>query len=69
MTKNTIQINGSKYKCCNTLTINDLLMYLGFKIEIILINYNGLLIPKNLLGKVFIKNNDCLEIITIAGGG
>ena len=69
MQKRTIKINDYKYIFFQKLTIEDLLVYLGFNINVILINYNGALISKELIRKVFMKNNDYLEIITIAGGG
>jgi thiamine biosynthesis protein ThiS len=69
MQKRTIKINDYKYTFFQKLTIEDLLVYLGFNISVILINYNGALISKELIRKVFMKNNDYLEIITIAGGG
>ena len=64
-----MKINDYKYIFFQKLTIEDLLVYLGFNINVILINYNGALISKELIRKVFMKNNDYLEIITIAGGG
>lgn len=69
MQKQTIKINDYKYTFFQKLTIEDLLVYLGFNIHVILINYNGALVSKELTRKIFIKNNDYLEIITIAGGG
>jgi thiamine biosynthesis protein ThiS len=51
------------------MSIYALLNYLGFNTEIILIDYNGMILAKKNWEKTLLKNNDMLEIITIAGGG
>jgi len=47
----------------------DLLVYLGFNTKLILIDYNGSILQKEQWSQVFLENDDCLEIITLAGGG
>ena len=43
--------------------------YLGFNQRVVVIDYNGFILEKSLWGKTFVKNNDLLEILSIAGGG
>lgn len=67
--KCTVVINSLKYEFCTPMSVYGLLNYLGFNTEIILIDYNGIILAKKGWEKTLLKNNDMLEIITIAGGG
>nr|YP_010930336.1 hypothetical chloroplast RF40 [Ochrosphaera neapolitana]WKK50064.1 hypothetical chloroplast RF40 [Ochrosphaera neapolitana] len=51
------------------MSIYTLLTYLGFNLDVVLIDCNGSLLQKEMLPKRFIQPNDVLEIITLAGGG
>ena len=46
----------------------EFLDYLGFNKNVIVIDYNGSFRKKS-LAKNFLKDNDALEILSIAGGG
>jgi len=63
------KINGSNYAFMSSLTILELLTYLGFNKSVIVIDYNGIILEKSLWEKTFLKNQDSLEILSIAGGG
>ena len=62
-------INGSEYTFDCILTILDLIEYLGFNKNVIVIDYNGILLEKQFWKKTYLKNRDFLEILSIAGGG
>nr|YP_010596569.1 sulfur carrier protein ThiS adenylyltransferase [Chrysotila carterae]WAK83205.1 sulfur carrier protein ThiS adenylyltransferase [Chrysotila carterae] len=62
-------INGIEYEYKREVSLYNILLYLGFSLETILIDYNGTIISSNKLTSVYIKPNDRLEIITLAGGG
>ena len=47
----------------------ELIEYLGFNINLILLDYNGLILQKENWKTVSLEPNDQLEIITLAGGG
>jgi sulfur carrier protein len=47
----------------------DLLTYLGFNTDLILVDYNGTLLPKEQWEVLSLKEGDSLEILTLAGGG
>ena len=66
---NLLTINGAKYIYKTGLTVSMLINYLGFNKQVIVIDYNGFILEKGLWKKVLIKNNDSLEILSIAGGG
>tara|TARA_B110000971_G_C19954848_1_gene475147 strand:+ start:975 stop:1196 length:222 start_codon:yes stop_codon:yes gene_type:complete len=68
-TNNVLNINGARYIFNSTLTILELMNYLGFNQNVIVIDYNGTVLVKNVWKKTYLKNNDCLEILSIAGGG
>jgi|TARA_B110000483_G_C17804088_1_gene392550 sulfur carrier protein len=66
---NILNINGLNYFFTLNMTIFELMEYLGFNKNVIVIDYNGIILDKNLWAKTYLKNKDCLEILSIAGGG
>ena len=49
--------------------LEGLLEYLGYKTQLVVVELNGVIInPKDWKGTK-IKNGDCLEVVTIVGGG
>jgi len=68
-TKYMLKINGLNYVCTAVLTILDVVTYLGFNKNVIVIDFNGILLEKNLWKKTFLRNKDSLEILSVAGGG
>lgn len=66
---NTIFINGKPFKCIQTMSLQDLLIYLGFNIDFIIVEYNKKVISSIFFNQIFLDNHDCLEVISIAGGG
>ena len=65
----SIQINNEPFLCDINMSIEALLLYLDFNISLIAIEYNKTIIPRNLLKKIYLKEGDKLEIVTIVGGG
>ena len=43
--------------------------YLGFNSNVIVLDYNGVILEKILWERTFLANEDNLEILSIAGGG
>ena len=64
-----LQINGSKYVLNSVMTIRQLMDYLGFNQNVIVIDYNGTILEKSLWQQTYINDKDCLEILSIASGG
>jgi len=62
-------INGSNYIFDSAVTILMLIDYLGFNKNVIVIDYNGMILEKSLWNNTYLQNRDCLEILSIAGGG
>ena len=69
VSKKKLKINGALYKFDSHFTVFSLLDYLGFNTELIVIDYNGSILPKEFWGQTPLKSNDNLEILTVAGGG
>ena len=67
--KRRLNINGSMYLFNSSFTILELMNYLGFNKNVIVIDYNGIILQKNLWEKTNIQTGDSLEILSIAGGG
>jgi sulfur carrier protein len=67
--KSTLILNGETYIYNTSLNLLSLLDYLGFKTNLIVIDYNGTILQKEFWHSTQLKNNDTVEILTVAGGG
>ncbi len=63
------KINGSTYIYTVPFSVSELVGYLGFNQRVIVVDYNGFILEKDLWSKTIIRNQDSLEILSIAGGG
>ena len=67
-----LKINGENKTFENTeadFLLEGLLEYLGYKPQLVVVELNGAIInPKDWMSTK-IKSGDCLEIVTIVGGG
>nr|QVY58242.1 thiamine biosynthesis protein S [Eucheuma denticulatum] len=68
-TYNTIFINGQAFNCIYSMSLQDLVLYLDFDINTIIVEYNQQIVSKELFDKIFFKHQDRLEVVTIVGGG
>ena len=62
-------INDKKVFCNQAFSIIDLVKFLHLDLDLIVLEYNKLILPKSLWEKTFIKNQDEIEFVTIVGGG
>ena len=51
------------------ITLSDLINYFNYNTSLFVLEYNNLICNKKNWNKIFIKNNDKIEIVTIVGGG
>ena len=67
-----LKINGENKTIENTeanFLLEGLIEYLGYKPQLVVVELNGEIInPKDWINTK-IKNGDCLEVVTIVGGG
>ena len=64
-----IIINGEFYMLKALFNISSLLEYLGFNSNLIVVDYNGTILQKELWAQTRLNRNDTIEILTVAGGG
>jgi len=62
-------INDKKVFCNQSFSIIDLVKFLHLDLDLIVLEYNKLILPIRLWEKTFIKNQDEIEFVTIVGGG
>ena len=67
-----LKINGEIKTIDNSneeLLMEALLESLGYKPQLVVVELNGKIINPKAWGNTEIKNGDCLEVVTIVGGG
>ena len=62
-------LNGHEYVINSELTILELINYFNYNTSLLVLEYNSLICNKKNWNKIYIKNNDKIEIVTIVGGG
>ena len=62
-------LNGQKYVTDHDLTLLELVKYFNYNTSLLVLEYNNLICKKKNWDKIFIQNNDKIEIVTIVGGG
>ena len=62
-------LNGQKYFLNSDLTIFEIVKYFKYNTSLLVLEYNNLICNKKNWDKLYIKNNDKIEIVTIVGGG
>lgn len=62
-------LNGILYSTDKNLTLYDILNYFNYNDSLLVLEYNNLIFNKKNWKKVFICDQDKLEIVTIVGGG
>ena len=67
--KKILILNGEIYIYRVSFTLSTLLDYLGFNTALIVVDYNGAILPKEFWQCTTLQTNDRVEILTVAGGG
>ncbi len=65
----TITINGLTCVYKDSLSISDLVNYMGFNTNVIVIDYNGYILEFRAWKNTILHHNDSVEILSMAGGG
>tara|TARA_B110001452_G_scaffold166588_1_gene139098 strand:+ start:10344 stop:10559 length:216 start_codon:yes stop_codon:yes gene_type:complete len=65
----TVNVNGLECLYNSPFSVLDLANYMGFNKNVIVIDYNGYILESNSWKQTFLNDNDCLEILSMAGGG
>ena len=64
-----IQLNGETHRCPAGLTLPELLEVCGYRPALVVVEFNGAILPRNLWPQQLVVESDVLEVVTIVGGG
>jgi len=65
----TIQLNGEPRSCPAGLTLPELLEVCGYRPQLVVVEFNGVILPRTRWSKQVVVESDVLEVVTIVGGG
>ena len=66
---NQFLVNGQKYYTNQPINLLDLVNYFNYNNSLLVVEYNNLICNQKNLKKIYIKDKDKIEIVTIVGGG
>jgi len=64
-----VQINGEKQQVEEKINLRDLAQNSPLPLEMIVIEHNFRIVPKEEWGKIILQENDLIEILSFLGGG
>ena len=65
----TVHLNGEAEQVPAGLDLESLLRYLGHQPRLVVVEYNGVILPRALWADQKVGESDVLEVVTIVGGG
>ena len=64
-----LQVNGEPRNCPAGLTLDRALEALGYKPQLVVVEFNGEILPRSRWSEQPVREADGLEVVTIVGGG
>jgi sulfur carrier protein len=64
-----IQVNGDPRRCPAGLSLDQLLVQLGYRPQLVVVEFNGEILPRARWSGQEVQESDVLEVVTIVGGG
>jgi sulfur carrier protein len=64
-----IQVNGELRRCPSGLNLDQALAALGFQPRLVVVEFNGTILPRQRWPEQPVQESDSLEVVTIVGGG
>ncbi len=64
-----IQVNGDRRRCAAGQTLMQVLESLGYRPQLVVVEFNGEILPRQHWSAQAVVESDVLEIVTIVGGG
>ena len=64
-----LQVNGEARRCPAGLRLDQLLEVLGYRPQLVVVEYNGEILPRQHWQAQTVVESDVLEVVTIVGGG
>ena len=65
----TLQVNGDQLVCSDGLNLEQALLELGYQPRLVVVEFNGTILPRQLWPAQPVVESDVLEVVTIVGGG
>ena len=62
-------LNGEKYYIEAKVSLLELITYFNYNTSLLVLEYNNSICNKKNWNKIYINDNDKIEIVTIVGGG
>jgi sulfur carrier protein len=69
MSEIRIRVNGEERLCAAGLDLEAVLGSLGYRPGLVVVEFNGLIVPRRLWKQQPVGESDVLEVVTIVGGG
>jgi len=64
-----LQVNGESRTCPAGLSLDRVLEALGYRPPLVVVEFNGLILPRSRWSEQPVVESDVLEVVTIVGGG
>ncbi|MGB5136146.1 MAG: sulfur carrier protein ThiS [Prochlorococcaceae cyanobacterium] len=64
-----LRVNGEQRRCRRGLTLPEVLEELGYRPELVVVEFNGEILPRRCWSLQMVQESDVLEVVTIVGGG
>jgi sulfur carrier protein len=65
----SLRLNGDLTTCPAGLSLQQLLEHLGYRPQLVVVEFNGEILPRALWPEQPVREADGLEVVTIVGGG
>ena len=65
----TLQVNGELRRCTAGLNLEQVLVELGYQPRLVVVEFNGQILPRPAWIRQPVVESDVLEVVTIVGGG
>jgi len=64
-----VRLNGEMVRCPAGLSLLQLLEHLGYRPQLVVVEFNGTILPRARWAEQPVREADGLEVVTIVGGG
>ena len=64
-----LQVSGEPRRCPAGLNLNEALAALGYRPQLVVVEFNGAILPRSRWSTQPVVESDVLEVVTIVGGG
>lgn len=65
----TLTVNGEPRRCPAGLRLPEVLEALGYRPQLVVVEFNGTILPRQRWSEQPVVETDVLEVVTIVGGG